>query len=229
MRERRHLTVNGLTLAYVADGPAEAPVVVLVHGHGASAEDWDVVMDDLRTDHRVYALTLRGHHGSDWPGEYSFELYASDIDRFATTLGLARVTLVGHSMGGIAAVLLAQRRPGWLSRLVLEEAPIATPGWMTREPIPRPDTATNDYDNTEPVIREYINTADPRWWERLTDIAVPTLAVGGGEQSGFPQHNIIGVADRVLDGRAATIPVGHLVHDAAPTEFVKVLRDFLEA
>lgn len=228
MRQQSTVNVNGLTLTFQADGPIGAPVVLLVHGHGGSAADWHVVMDDLKADHRVYAPTLRGHEGSDWPGEYSFELYGSDLDRFVETLGLSRVTLVGHSMGGIAAALLAQRRPAWLARLVLEEAPIPTPGWMTREVIPRPDEATNDWEHTEAVVRDFINEANPQWWDRLADIAVPTLAIGGGEDSGFPQHNVVGVADRIPDGRAATIAVGHLVHDAAPEEFLKVLRDFID-
>lgn len=227
MRERLQVNVNGLTLSYVVDGPEDAPTVLLVHGHGASAEDWFDVMDGLKPDHRVYAMTMRGHQGSAWAAEYSLDLFASDIIGFAEALGLERVTLVGHSMGGIASVLAAQRRPSWLSRLVLEEAPVPYPGWFTRDMPQRPDDPGNDWDNIAPMLNDSLVNPEPQWWEDLPDIEVPTLGIGGGQLSAFPQRNIVGLGDRIRGFRAETIEVGHLVHADAPDRFLAVLRNFL--
>lgn len=227
MSQRHHAAVNGLTLEYLSDGPADAPVVVLVHGHGASAEDWTTIMDRLAPDHRVYALTLRGHRGSDWARDYTMDTYAADIAGFVTGLGLTEVTLVGHSLGGIACALAAQRRPSWLTRLVLEDAPIPSPGWFQRDLPERPTEFDHDWDRVAPQLNEALVDPDPRWWDELSNIAVPTLSVGGGPDSGFPQHNILGLGEAIPDFRAEVVEVGHLVHADAPDRFVTVLRTFL--
>ncbi|MGH8881029.1 MAG: alpha/beta fold hydrolase [Stackebrandtia sp.] len=227
MREQHTVNVNGLTLSYVVDGPETAPAVVLVHGHGADADDWSAIVDDLARDHRVHALTQRGHHGSDWAPEYSFAHSAADIAGFVSALGLDEVVLVGHSLGGIAAVFTARRRPSWLSKLVLEETPVPTPGWFSRVPPTRPEAATNDWDHIAPKLEHELMNPDPGWWPGLAAIDVPTLVIAGGEESGFPQHNITGVDAVIPNCHVETIPVGHLVHAAAPQRFLAVLRDFL--
>ena len=97
---------------------------------GEDATNWDGVVAAFVRHWRVYALDLRGHGESDRPGDYSFELMRDDVLGFLDTLGLSRVDLVGHSMGGVVAYLLAEERPERVGRLVLEEVPPPFP----REP-----------------------------------------------------------------------------------------------
>src|ERR1035438_7493297 len=68
---------------------------------------WAAVAAQFAKRFRVYALDLRGHGDSDWPGIYSFELIRDDVLGVLDQLGLDRVTLVGHSMGGTVAYLVA--------------------------------------------------------------------------------------------------------------------------
>ena len=227
MRERKSVDANGITISYLVDGPVEAPVVVLVHGNGGSADNWATVMDGLAPDHRVYAMDLRGHGSSTWPGEYSLKLFAEDVRRFPEALGLSDVVLVGHSLGGMAAMLAAQEAPSWLARLVLEDAPMPRPGWMRREMPPRPEQLTNDWDALAPALVEQLNNPDPVWWERLGEITVPTLSLAGGSESHVPQENLILAAERITQGRVRSISVGHLIHDNAPEQFLREVRAFL--
>ena len=228
MRERKQVEANEITISYLVDGPADAPVVVLVHGHGGLAEDWHQVLDDLSADHRVYAMELRGHGHSTWAKQYSLELFAGDVSGFVAALGLSDLVLVGHSLGGIAAVLAAEARPVWLSKLVLEDAPVPRPGWMRREMPPRPaEPQSHDWDNTTPAITRQFNRPDPAWWQDLSRINVPTLAILGGPTSHLPQQNLIGAAERIPNAEIETINVGHLIHDVAPQEYLRLLRKFV--
>ncbi|MFJ9821922.1 alpha/beta fold hydrolase [Streptomyces sp. NPDC101151] len=81
----------------------------------------------LARGRRVYTLDLRGRGRSDWPGAYSNELMRADVLRFLNTLGLDRVELIGHSMGGIVAYPFAEDHPQRVSRLVLGDTPLPRP------------------------------------------------------------------------------------------------------
>ncbi len=56
---------------------------------------------------------------------------------------------------------------------------------------------------------------------------VPTLVVGGGPTSPFPQEQMQAMADQIPAGRFHQLPVGHGVHSEAPEAFVDLLTDFL--
>ncbi|MEU8759000.1 alpha/beta fold hydrolase [Streptomyces sp. NPDC048659] len=222
----RTVTVDGVRLAYRVSGPEDAPPVVLVHGRGADSTDWAGIAAPLAADRRVYALDLRGHGLSDRPGEYGFAALRDEIGGFLKALGLAGATVVGHSMGGAAACLLAQREPALIGRLVLEDAPVFFPVLPPRGPSGPPeegaafDWAVLDATNAD------LNAPDPAWREELTAVTAPTLIVGGGPDSHLPQGHLVWMAERVPDARLVTIEAGHLVHDARPREFLAALREF---
>ena len=65
--------------------------------------------------------SLRGHGGSARATDYPLDGYSDDIRGLMNALGIGSAALVGHSLGGYAASVLAQREPGRVSRLVLEE------------------------------------------------------------------------------------------------------------
>jgi pimeloyl-ACP methyl ester carboxylesterase len=60
---------------------------------------------------------------SDWPGDYSFELMPGDVLEALNQLGLSKVTLVGHSMGGTMAYMIAEQHPHLVERLTIEDPP----------------------------------------------------------------------------------------------------------
>lgn len=222
----RTVTVDGVRLAYRVRGPEGAPPVVLVHGRGGDSTDWTEIAAGLAADRRVYALDLRGHGLSDHPGEYGFAALRDEIGGFLKALGLAGATVVGHSMGGAAACLLAQREPALVGRLVMEDAPVFFPVLPPRGPAGLPeepvafDWAVLDATNAD------LNAPDPAWREELTAITAPTLIIGGGPTSHLPQGHLAWMAERVPDARLVTIEAGHLVHAARPREFLAALGEF---
>ncbi|GAA3108173.1 alpha/beta fold hydrolase [Streptosporangium carneum] len=225
MADHRTVAVGGVQLACQVSGAPEAPPLVLLHSLGEDATDWDGVAPAFARHWRVHVLDLRGHGRSDWPGDYSLELMRDDVVGFLDALGLDRVSLVGHSMGGIVAYLLAEDHPERVERLVLEDVPPPFP----REPTTpeRPDGLL-PYDwATVLAIRKQVDDPDPAWWARLGEITAPTLLIGGGPRSHVPQDRIAEMARRIPDSLTVTIAAGHMVHAARPREFTEAVLGFL--
>jgi len=116
-------TPDALRLHYLSWGPTEAPPVILLHGLRAYAQTWQALADTLAPHFRCYALDQRGRGLSDWAPapSYCTEQYVADLEAFVEHLGLARLMLVGHSLGGANALEYARRNPGRLRALVIED------------------------------------------------------------------------------------------------------------
>lgn len=197
----------------------------IARSRNQDAIDWDPVAPVLARSRRVYALDLRGHGRSDWPGDYSLELMRADVLRFLDTLGLGRVDLIGHSLGGIVAYLFAEDHPQRVNRLVLEDVPVPRP----REPTTptRPDgDLTFDWEMV-PAVRKQIDVPAPRWLQRLSRITAETLVIAGGPRNHVPQDGLTEMARRIPGGRVVTIPVGRLIHRAAPEAFTEAVSAFM--
>ena len=109
-------------LAVTEAGRGGRPLL-LVHGFTGSKEDFADHVDALATaGWHVVAPDLRGHGESDKPdgeGDYTLDLFAGDVLALADGLGWDRFSLVGHSMGGMVAQVLALGVPHRLEALVL--------------------------------------------------------------------------------------------------------------
>ncbi|MBW5247727.1 alpha/beta hydrolase [Streptomyces sp. P01-B04] len=217
---------GGIRLAHRMWGDPSAPPVVLVHGRCGSSATWTIVAERLAVRHRVYAFDFRGHGLSDWPGRYSFELFRDDLHAFLEVRNLAGATVVGHSMGGAAAYLLAERQPGLIGRLVIEEAPPPFPLDPPRAAAERPGEEL-DFDwSLVPSTDAQLNDPDPAGRELLGEITAPTLVIGGGPRSQIDQDDIARMARSIPGARHVTIDAGHLVHTERPEEFLAALRSF---
>ena len=109
------IQVNGVRLNYQIGGlkqPRNVPVVVLVHGFGASLESWHDIYPHLCGDYQTVRVDLKGFGFSSKPKDstYSLEDQAELLASFLKGLGLGRVVLVGHSYGGGVALLTYPHR-----------------------------------------------------------------------------------------------------------------------
>ncbi|MBC7468538.1 MAG: 3-oxoadipate enol-lactonase [Ramlibacter sp.] len=137
----QRVRVGGLEIAYRLDGPADAPVVLLVHGLLTDHRVWDAVTARLSTNYRVLRYDLRGHGSSSaGPGPCSMRALGEDAVGLMDALGIARVHLVGSSLGGMLAQQVAAHHGHKLLSLTLANTAAAQPAaaaWQARIDIVR--------------------------------------------------------------------------------------------
>ncbi len=114
------VTVEGAEVVYARQGTAARPPLVFVHGWAASHRFWKYTLGAFAPRYCCIAPDLVGFGISEKPHrDYSVEALARWLGRFLDALGLRRVTLVGHSMGGTLALLFALDHPDRVERLAV--------------------------------------------------------------------------------------------------------------
>jgi pimeloyl-ACP methyl ester carboxylesterase len=102
--------------------------VVLLHGITGSWRSFEPLLPHLPRTFNAFAVTLRGHGGSDKPdGPYSVKAFADDVDAFMSAAGVASAIVVGHSMSSAVALQLALDYPERVRGLVLMGGTAAWP------------------------------------------------------------------------------------------------------
>ncbi|MEO1552275.1 MAG: alpha/beta fold hydrolase, partial [Pseudomonadota bacterium] len=106
-----------MTLASATYG--EGPPLLIAHGLYGSARNWGVIAKRLSDRHAVTAVDMRNHGDSPWFDTHSYDDMAGDLAPFAGG------DVLGHSMGGKAAMVLALTQPNRVTRLVVADiAPV---------------------------------------------------------------------------------------------------------
>ncbi|HYH54400.1 MAG TPA: alpha/beta fold hydrolase [Solirubrobacterales bacterium] len=120
----RILDLPGGEVQVVERGPREAPPIVLIHCFSCAIDWWDRVAPLLARRHRVVAMDLLGHGGSEKPGSgYTPQNQAEVVAQTLQRLRVAKATVVGHSLGGSVGVALTERSPDLVDRLVIVDMP----------------------------------------------------------------------------------------------------------
>src|SRR3954447_8750863 len=99
----------------------EGPPLVVLHGLFGSARNWNTVARRLGAARRVHALDLRNHGGSPWSDAMGYADMADDVRAYIEERGIGPVALLGHSMGGKAAMVLALNHPELVERLIVAD------------------------------------------------------------------------------------------------------------
>ena len=114
----RTVTLHGHSFSYTDSG--SGPVLLFIHGLLGSQRQWAHLVDRLDDGHRVVVPDLFGHGESAKPmGDYSLGGHAATLRDLLDRLGIERVTLVGHSLGGGIAMVFSYLFPERVERLVL--------------------------------------------------------------------------------------------------------------
>lgn len=113
-------------LNFIRHGRAtDRPPLFIVHGLYGSARNWGVIAKRMSDRSEVIAVDQRNHGDSGWQDSHSYEDMAADLAALIDHIG-GPVDLVGHSMGGKAAMVLALTRPDLVNQLVIADiAPVA--------------------------------------------------------------------------------------------------------
>jgi pimeloyl-ACP methyl ester carboxylesterase len=208
------VAANGLTLHVEEQGNGDLSLVFL-HYWGGSSRTWRHVAAKLASTFHTIAIDHRGWGESEAPAAgYGLVDLAADAEGVIAALNLRRYVLVGHSMGGKVAALMASRRPSGLAGLVLvapsPPQPMAMPPearaimagvYATRETVEAAiDNALTakplSREDREQVIADSLRGALPakQAWPRATSLEDITAEVGA---INVPTIVIAGELDRV--------------------------------
>jgi 3-oxoadipate enol-lactonase len=119
----RDLRVKGArgTELHLLEWSTEGVPMLLLHGFGNEAHIWDDFAPVVAPHYRTLALDHRGHGQSDWDpeGDYEMDSLVDDVEAVTAALGIERMVLVAHSLGGRVATLFAGRHPERIAGLVI--------------------------------------------------------------------------------------------------------------
>jgi len=230
------------------------PPLLLIHGAGGTHMHWPAALRRL-AGWNVYALDLPGHGKSTGPGRNSIAAYRDVVYSFCQTLGLERVVLAGHSMGGAIVQEFALHYPGRLAGIVLvgtgarlRVAPAILDGIRSDFAATARTIAdwVHDKNTPEQLKRLYLQSVlenDPQvmyddfyacdQFDRRADaarIATPALVVCGSNDVMPPPKFSESLAQSLPHARLALIPnTGHMVALEAPEEVATAVEAFLRS
>jgi len=125
-----YVEVEGLRMAYVADGPADADPVLLLHGEPSWSYLHRTMIPVLTAaGHRVVAPDLVGFGRSDKPaaiGDYTYDRHVGWLAGLLAALDLTRITLVGQDWGGLLGLRLLAEQPERFARVVAANTALPT-------------------------------------------------------------------------------------------------------
>ncbi|MGE3537158.1 MAG: alpha/beta fold hydrolase [Candidatus Tectimicrobiota bacterium] len=156
----KFVLVHGLQMHYVEWGTPAQPSLLLLHGFQSHAHTWDTLSLAMAETYHVVALDQRGHGDTSWApdGHYDPEAFVHDIVGCITALNLAPTVLIGHSMGGRHAAMLAAAHPDLVRKVVIvdtaAEFPPAMAASLVSPSAPLPPLRPETFATFEEVIRQ---------------------------------------------------------------------------
>jgi len=219
--------VGDVDIAYRETGRPDGTPVVLLHAMAGRGDTWRRLAAGLG-DRRVIMPDLRGHGRSSRAAAYPLAGFRDVIVGLLDELGLGRVDLVGHALGGRVAAMIALASPARIRRLVLEDTP--PPPHEPEPPVTRGPFWWRTFDRAmAPSVTTQLRAPDPYWWSRLPAVVAPTLLVHGGPGSHVRLDHITEMTRRLPHGRLVAIAAGHRVHSRCPNQFRDVVVPFLQS
>lgn len=225
LREFTVATAPGVELRCYDTG-VRGPAVVILHGLAGSAREFFPTADAL-PEFRTVLVDLRGHGASTrCPGDLSREAFVADVVRVIEAVG-PPVALVGQSMGGHTAMLVAAARPDLVSRLVLLEADAGGGGaadhaamgqYFRSWPVPFPSRkAAHEFLGEGPLAQAWADDLEERdggFWPRF-DAGVMMEAISAVAVPRWAEWESVAAPALVVYGENGMFP------DASKGEFVR--------
>jgi pimeloyl-ACP methyl ester carboxylesterase len=240
-----YVDVNGLPTWHEVHG--DGPPVVLLHGAFAGASSWAAQAPALaRAGYRVHVPERRGHaHTRDVEGPLSYAVMAGDTVAYLDRVVGGPAHLVGWSDGAVVGLLVAERRPDLVDRLVLigqyYNSSGKVPGGLTDQlgagGAQVMGFLRGEYDRISPDGPEHFPVvyektlrmlaAEPELeLARLAAVAAPTLVLQGDRDEVTLEHSLA-VATALPHGRLAVLPGSHALPVEAPEVVNALLLWFL--
>ena len=228
------------TLAYRVSGAGRP--VVLLHGLWNHSAIWQRSLDHFSPHYQLYAPDLPGHGKTPHSQPWKLRSVAGMLALWMRSLALPPLTLVGHSLGGALAIILAAAEPKLVSRVMLVDAA----GLPIRRPFVRTLTRAGLKVANRPTARytsRYADTARPTslaFWQAADEllytdlrpdlhaIHCPTLILWGARDPILPVQRAVALQRCLPGSELVMLPgVGHQPPRDAPAAFQHILTHFL--
>ena len=143
--QEKSAMIFGAKIRYLEAGDASKPKVILLHGLGGSAENWQFNVAALATNYHVFVPDQIGFGKSDKPLlKYRVATYVDFLDKFMAELKIEKAHLVGNSMGGWISGLMAIKYPNRVEKIVLADAAGIIPANVNTDSIYQLNNSTRD-------------------------------------------------------------------------------------
>jgi len=253
------ITIRGLKINHVSgdDFTKSRPTVLMIHGAGQSSATWEYQVDILRSHPRfnLLIIDLPGHGQSEGKSYRSITDYTDFVKDFTDILGLEKLILVGHSMGGGIAQVFAVDYPNRVLACVL-----AATGARLRvaketlsavknnyeifcEVAPTRAFAASSSEELKIKFREGLRRTNQEvsYWDlracdefdimnELGEIKIPTLIISGEEDILTPVKYGEYLSQRIPNSKLHVINgAGHFMMQEKPDDFNRVLLEFLNS
>ncbi|HEY0461757.1 MAG TPA: alpha/beta fold hydrolase [Pyrinomonadaceae bacterium] len=141
----KSVTIFGAKIRYTEAGDATKSTVILLHGLGGNAENWQYNVAALAANYHVIVPDQIGFGKSDKPLlKYRVGTYVDFLDKFMAELKIEKAALVGNSMGGWVAGLTAIKYPNRVEKIVLADAAGILPAVINFDDIYQLNNSTRD-------------------------------------------------------------------------------------
>jgi pimeloyl-ACP methyl ester carboxylesterase len=97
----------------------EGKPVIILHGLFGSGDNWLTLAREMAEEYRIYLPDLRNHGRSPWSEEFTYDAMSDDLREFIEANKIEQPVIIGHSMGGKAAMRFAARFPTLVSKLIV--------------------------------------------------------------------------------------------------------------
>lgn len=193
------ISVNGTNLYYEVQG--NGTPIILVHGNSESHKIYDVLTEELKSNHQVYAVDSRNHGKSDKTNTISYDLMAEDFIQFIEKLNIENPILYGFSDGGIIGLLIAIKRPRLLSKLIISGANLNPDGISkSMTTIIKLGYFFSRSKNLKMMLNEPNISAD-----NLEKIKIPTLILAGERDVIKEEHTKL-IASSIANSTLIIVP-----------------------
>lgn len=248
------IKVNDIELYYEIHGEGEP--IIFSHGWMKDCSIWKSQIEFFSKKYKVIAYDHRGHGKSDKPkGDYSIQTLSNDLHSLIQKLNLEKVTLVGHSLGGMTDIIFTLDYPDKVSKLVLVGSTAKSSFslriflWLmmhifSYESFARGSVDYEYYEPSEQVINEALDrtlkTPKPIAYEcfkefskydvrdRVSGIKAPTLIIVGEKDKASPVEMSKHLNRAIEGSKMKIIPNSkHMVMIDKSEKFNEILEEFI--
>ena len=215
------INVNNVKLYYEIYGQGKP--IILVHGNSETHEIFDVLIENLKENYKVYALDSRCHGKSQNTNKISYDLMAEDMIEFIKKLNISKPVFYGFSDGGIVGLLIAIKEPKLLSKIIISGANLNPKGMKTSMLL----VSKIGYFFTKNKFLKMMIKEPNITIEDLGKIEIPAYILAGQKDVIKEEHTKL-IAKNIKNSKLVIIPKeNHFSYIVHSEKIYQIIKDFI--